>query len=275
MVSPRRMEKRMKKEKKITTRRPPKTRKRLPLWRRLGVAACALLGFWALLPLLVNGIFGIGVFLPLAAALAGIWLFATERPQAWRRVAATVCVCGLCACVLLAGVLSGFMLSAAAHEPAADSTVVVLGSKIYGDRPSRMLGDRLRLAAAYLKANPDLNCVVAGGLGRGETYTEAYVMRKYLVETCGIDPARIACENASTDTRENLLFSMKIIEERGWNRSVVTVTQYFHQYRAQSWARQAGAEGVGSVACLTPPHLLINYWVREWAAVCRLWIIGK
>ncbi|MBQ5841162.1 MAG: YdcF family protein [Clostridia bacterium] len=264
----------MKKRNKRTARPLRKSPKR-PLWRRLGIAACGAFGFWSLLPVLANGIFGVGVALPLAAAVVGIWLFASPHKKGWRRVVATVCVCGLCVCVVLGAVLSGFMLSAAAAEPAENSTVVVLGSKIYGDRPSRMLGDRLRLAAAYLKANPHLNCVVAGGLGKGETYTEAYVMQKYLVETCGIDPARIACEDASTDTRENLLYSLKIIEQRGWSKSVVTTTQIFHQYRARRWAQMAGAQEVGALACHTPFHLLLNYWVRECAAICRLWLIGR
>ena len=263
----------MKKEKK-TAPRPVRKNPKLPLWRRIGIAVCGVIGFWALLPLLANGIFGVGVFLPLLAATVGLWLFAKPHKKGWRRVMATVSVCGLCICAVLGVVLSGFMLSAAAKEPLADGTVVVLGSRIYGDRPSRMLGDRLRLAADYLKENPDLNCVVAGGLGKGETYTEAYVMQKYLVEKCGIDPARIACEGASTDTRENLLYSMKIIEERGWSRSVVTATQIFHQYRARRWAQQAGADEVGALACRTPFHLLLNYWVRECAAICRLWVLG-
>ena len=166
------------------------------------------------------------------------------------------------------------MISSAAKPPAEGATVIVLGSKIYGNRPSRMLRSRLDAAADYLETHPTSHCVVSGGLGEGETYTEAEVMKKYLTEDRGIDPERIACEGESTDTHENTAFSLAVIEEMGWSRDVAVATQVFHQYRAGRNALAAGAASVGGVACFSPPHLMLNYWVRECAAICRLWLLG-
>ncbi len=234
---------------------------------------------WSLLPL-VNGILGVGVLLPALVALFLLWWGwrSPETERVWqkgwrRRMVTTVMI--LAALVAAVGVLiTTLMVTSALRKPAPGATVIVLGSKIYGDQPSRMMRQRLDAAADRLEKDPTANCVVSGGLGEGETYTEAYVMKKYLVEKKGIDPARIACEEKSTDTHENLHLSLDIIREKGWSTHVTTATQVFHQYRAARLAKMAGAESVGGAACLSPVHLMLNYWVRECAAIFRLWLTG-
>lgn len=109
--------------------------------------------------------------------------------------------------------------------------MIVLGAKVNGDRPSRMLADRLNAAAAYLDKHPQAACVVSGGQGSDEAYSEASVMQKYLVEK-GIDPARIYLEDRSTNTHENLENSLQLIRQEGLCDTVVIATQVFHQYRA-------------------------------------------
>lgn len=249
-------------------------------WRWILLTVSLLLLIWSLMPVIFDGMFGVGVAVPLAAALLGVF-GSVYRPKSdkqtrkgWRKAMGIAGIVLAALIVVVGSVCTVLMVQAAHRAPAEGATVVVLGSKIHSDRPSRMLGDRLRVAAAYLREHPTANCVVSGGLGKGETYTEAYVMKKYLVEVEGIAPARIQREDESTDTRENLLFSMEIIRQQGWSTHVVTATQIFHQYRAGRLAMEAGAASVGSAACHTPFHLMLNYWVRECAAICRLWIAG-
>jgi len=250
-----------------------------PIGRWIVTALCLLLLVWAVLPVFAEGTVGVGVLAPLIAAVGLLCILVVPRKsqsseKGWKRVM-TVFLYVLAAAVAVTGVVCTVLMARAAKRaPAEGATVVVLGSKIHTDQPSRMLGDRLRLAADYLRQNPDANCVVAGGLGDGEIYTEAYVMKKYLVEQEGIDPDRIATEDESTNTHENLAFSMEIIREKGWSTDLVTATQTFHQYRAGRLAMQAGARSVGAVACSTPFHLMLYYWARECAAICRLWILG-
>ncbi len=272
-------EKPVKKQERAEKRpRRPAKEKRSPL-RRFTLVLSWVLLTWALLPL-VNGIFGIGVALPAAVAVAGIfWSLRrpkkkTETKKGWGKAMTVVGIAGICIVAGAAILLSALMIGSAVKQPVEGSTVIVLGSKIYGDRPSRMMAGRLKAAAAYLQAHPDSNCVVSGGLGEGETYTEAYVMQKYLVEELEIAPERIALEERSTNTQENIHFSMEIIREQGWSEDVTVATQVFHQYRAAQWVRRAGAHSVGGAACLTPPHLMLYYWVRECAAICRLWLLG-
>ena len=252
-------------------------RRPLSRGRKAVLTVSAVLLLWSWMPL-VDGVFNAVVCIPtlVLAAVIGWVLFAPpyDNAKGWRKGMWIAAVSVACAVVVLAGVMSALMVHAAATRAQEGATVIVLGSKIHGDQPSRMMRQRLDAAADRLEADPTAHCVVTGGLGEGETYTEAYVMKKYLVEVRGINPDRIACEDTATDTHENLHLSMNIIRERGWSTDVAVATQVFHQYRARRLALDAGATAVGGAACLSPVHLMFYYWVRECAAVCRLWLTG-
>jgi uncharacterized SAM-binding protein YcdF (DUF218 family) len=131
----------------------------------------------------------------------------------------------------------------------------------------------LETAYAYLIEHPDAVCIVSGGQGEDEVYTEASVMKRYLVEK-GIDPARIYEESASTSTFENVKFSREIIEEHGLSPSIAVVTQEFHQFRAQQFVTHAGFDDVGAVVVHSPWHLLGSYWIRDFAGVCHMILLG-
>lgn len=246
-------------------------------WRLLVAAVSVAVMVWSLLPL-TSGIVNIGVVVPFAASLLGIaWGFSPvslHKLKGWKRrvmVVAWVCI-GLIAA--LGVVISSFMVAAAVDKPAGgESTVIVLGARIHGDRPSRMLRERLDVAADYLKENSEAMCIVSGGQGSDEQYTEAHVMKAYLCEQ-GIAPERIFEEDRSTDTHQNIDYSLAIIREEGLSERVAIATQEFHQYRAATLARRAGLTDVSAVTTPSPFHLLLCYWVRECAAICRLWLFG-
>lgn len=81
-------------------------------------------------------------------------------------------------------------------------------------------------------------------------------------------------EDKSTNTFENIRFSKKILEENHLSPTVVIATQEFHQYRAQAFAGRAGLTGAGPCTCRTPSYLLLCYWVREFAAISRMLLLG-
>lgn len=192
----------------------------------------------------------------------------------WKR--AVLCVAGIvvAAGVALCAVLSGWMVAAAnSAPPEGDVTVVVLGAGINGDRPSAMLADRLTVAADYLRAHPASRCIVSGGRGPNEEYTEAAVMAAYLREL-GIEANRIYEEGESRNTRENLQFSLALAQEEGLPLSIAVVTQEFHQYRGQQYAREAGFPVVYALSCDTSWSLLPGYWIREWIAIVKMWVLG-
>ena len=89
-------------------------------------------------------------------------------------------------------------------------------------------------------------------------------MRRYLAER-GVENSRIIMEDKSVSTRENIRFSAELLKERGIDTAVI-VTNEFHQYRADIYARRNGITA-GHHSNRTPVYNLANYWVREWAAL--------
>ncbi len=150
------------------------------------------------------------------------------------------------------------------------ATVVVLGCKAYGERPSLTLEERLRAAIRYLNANPGAACVVSGGQGADETLSEAQCMYLYLVNH-GIAPERIYREDQSTTTRENIAFSYEIIKEHGLNEKLAIATNNYHEYRAGMIADDLGLEH-GAVPGSTALWLLPTYYARELLAILYEWI---
>ncbi len=143
--------------------------------------------------------------------------------------------------------------------------VIVLGCQVKGETPTPMLCDRLNAALELLESNPNAVCVVSGGQGPQEHISEAEAMRRYLNER-GITDKRIITEPLSTSTEENLRFSAELLAERGFKGSIVVVTNEFHQYRADIYARRAGLS-VGHHSARTALRLFPNQWVREWGAL--------
>ena len=87
-----------------------------------------------------------------------------------------------------------------------------------------------------LEENEATLVVVSGGKGSNEPVSEAQGMFDYLVAK-GIAPERIVMEDKSTNTKENLEFSQKLIPEAA---SVGIVTNNFHVYRGTRLAVKQG-----------------------------------
>jgi len=158
-------------------------------------------------------------------------------------------------------VISTKMYFAANNKPDKETTVVVLGCQVYPDGPSLMLEERLIAALDYLSENEELNCILSGGQGTNEVMSEAECMYNWLVER-GIDSERLFIEDESTSTRENLLFSKRIIEENNLNPVITIITNDFHQYRAFLISNSLGIDSY-SVSGKTVFYLFPTYYVRE------------
>ena len=104
------------------------------------------------------------------------------------------------------------MISAANRKPPKNATLIVLGCRVYGERASLSMVERLEAAYEYLQENPQAVCVLSGGMGSGENITEAECMYRYLVDK-GITSRRLYKEEESTSTIENLKFSLELINE--------------------------------------------------------------
>lgn len=240
------------------------------------------LAMWSFMPAFF-GIRGIGV---ISSTL--IFLFISLTAYCWniieennsRRLralciaVAAVGTVGLLAFCFVSGLMLKASITCVPKNSRADYTVVVLGCKAEGEKPSWMLQDRLDKAYKVLNENADYKCIVSGGMGGDESFAEAHVMKKYLVEK-GIDAQRIIEENHSESTEENLLFSKAVIRLNGLSENIIIVTDRFHELRARIWAEKAGFKNIYSECCDTRIYLVIGYWFREMFGLARLYVFGR
>ena len=179
---------------------------------------------------------------------------------------------GLIGLIAIFVVIESTCMAVAANKKAEEgATVVVLGCRVYGERASLMLVERLEAAYEYLTEHEESACVLSGGQGPGENISEAECMYRYLVAR-GIDPARLYKEDKSTDTRENLKYSKSLIEENGLHPVIAIATSEFHEYRAGQLAKELGME-YGAVSGRTAIWLFPTYYVRELYAILELWFL--
>ncbi len=195
-------------------------------------------------------------------------LLAKRWPKACR-VLRWLLIGGLSAALVLA-VITGSLIAAAGTE--SEDTpcdyVIVLGAGVNGTEPSLILSERIGRAKTYLTENPDVICIVSGGKGSGENITEAQCMYEQLTAQ-GVDPARIWLEDRATNTRENIRYSLDVIEAKTGSRpaSAAIISNEFHLYRAGLFATEQELEAVGIPAKTTWFSLRANYFLREIVAV--------
>ncbi|SDB46662.1 Uncharacterized SAM-binding protein YcdF, DUF218 family [Ruminococcaceae bacterium FB2012] len=190
----------------------------------------------------------------------------------WTGTAGKAVIIGVLILFAAGMTFSGFctvkMLGAMNEDNDSPSAVVVLGCQVRGQRPSKMLKRRLDTAIEYLNEHKELPVIVSGGKGYDEEISEALCMKNYLSEN-GISEDRIIMEDRSESTDQNLEYSFAILDEMGLPRSIVLITDGYHQYRAQLIAEKHGAEKIGSRSASTEFRFIPTYWVREWFAILQ------
>lgn len=146
--------------------------------------------------------------------------------------------------------------------------ILVLGGGINGTSPSLVLKSRLDVACDYLSDNPDCKAILCGGLGKGNIVTEAYVMKKYMLEK-GISKERLIEEDNSKDTTQNILFAKSILGSELNNSSIGVVTSDFHIYRATFIMKKADYPTYYRIPAKTPdvPFLRLGLHLREYFSI--------
>ena len=155
--------------------------------------------------------------------------------------------------------------------------LIVLGAAVYGNQPSLTLVRRLEGTKAYLDAHPETVAIVSGGMGKGETITEAQAMHDWLIAH-GVAPERLIMEPKATSTLENLTYAFDLIRERGDEPAgrVAIVSSAYHLYRAKCMAAKLGAPDAAGVAAPWGYFfVMLNYFIREAFGVTHLWVFGE
>lgn len=248
------------------------------LWIVLSLAGL----IWSVFPwfggtVMAGGIIAACFFAANLAAAVG-WQAVCRWWRGWRgqagRLARYFLAGFLMLCVAWTVFLSVWMAIAAANRPAQEGLpLIVLGSRVKGDRPGVLLEKRLESAVAYLQRNPGAVCIVSGGSEQDGAPTEAVVMKQWLTAR-GIAEERIYTEPKAANTAQNLLYAKEIMEQQGLGTQAVIATDGFHQLRGELMAKKAGLTCY-AWPCATRWDLFLPYYVRELFALTRALLFGS
>lgn len=142
------------------------------------------------------------------------------------------------------------------------NTVIILGCRVKGDRPTLALIERCRAGAEYLKQNKNAIAILSGGQGSDELISEAECMCK-IMQNFGIDKSKLYIENKSTSTKENLLFSKAIIERNGLDEHITIVSSEYHLYRANMIAKDCGYNNISLIPSKSKWYCVPTFFTRE------------
>ena len=186
----------------------------------------------------------------------------------------------ICSIVIGLGFLvaaaTGFQIATSAggdiEEPC--DYLIVLGCAVNEDTPSQMLQYRIDAAYAYLKKNPHTQCIVTGGLGKGDVITEAQCMYNELTAH-GIAADRIWMEEKATSTVESFIYVKALLQEKtgGIPENIGVVSSEYHLYRAKEIAKDQGINVYTVPAKTQRIGLLASNSIREILAVWK-YILG-
>jgi len=120
----------------------------------------------------------------------------------------------------------------------ASDAIVVLGAAQYWGKPSPVLRARLDHAIGLWRRRLATLVVLTGGVGVGDTTSEAAVSRKYVLGE-GIPDSVILLETTGRTTRESLRSVANMLQARD-ERRVILVSDPFHMLRLDILARRFG-----------------------------------
>jgi len=156
--------------------------------------------------------------------------------------------------------------------------IVVLGAAQYNGRPSPVFRARLNHALSLYREELAPLVVVTGGVGRGDTTSEAVVGRRYLVSH-GIPKGAVVAQGEGRTTMASMSAVTAWLHARGLRR-VLLVSDPFHMFRLRLEARRTALEAYTSPTESSPisdnPVLELRYlfaegfkipvaWVRSWS----------
>lgn len=177
----------------------------------------------------------------------------------------------LCFNVIFQGII--FTKNFSAYDGEVDY-VVVLGAGIKDGKIRDGLRRRLDEGYEYAKKYKNVPIIVSGGYTDGEEFSEAELMKKYLVEK-GISESRIIEENRSKNTYENLKFTKEIMSITKEDK-VLIVSTGFHLMRANMIANSLEIN-CETRAASENPYLMLTNNFREQMAIVKTYLfdIGK
>jgi uncharacterized SAM-binding protein YcdF (DUF218 family) len=154
--------------------------------------------------------------------------------------------------VALAWLVSLSAVFAAAHRDTAApaDAIVVMGAAQYDGRPSPVFRARLDHAARLFRRGLAPEVIVTGGVGTGDTVSEAVVGRRYLL-AAGLPGNAVAAESAGRTSAPSVAAAAARVRRGGGSR-ILFVSDGFHMLRLAFLARRFGVHALGSPAPGSP-----------------------
>jgi uncharacterized SAM-binding protein YcdF (DUF218 family) len=152
--------------------------------------------------------------------------------------------------------------------------IVVLGAAQYNGRPSPVFRARLDHALQLYRQGFAPRLVVTGGVGRGDTVSEATVARHYLL-TRKVPLSAIVSQPEGRSTEASMTAVAKWLQ-RARLRRVLLVSDPFHMLRLRLEARRTGLEAYTSPTESSPisdnPVLELRYLAAEAFKIPVAWL---
>ena len=121
---------------------------------------------------------------------------------------------------------------------------IVLGASVTDEAVSPVLRERLNHGVWLYRNGYVDRLILTGGVGEGDTLSEAYVSRQYVLSQ-GVPADAIFLEEASAITEENLKNAKSIMDANGWQTAIV-VSDPLHMMRAMEMAADYGITAYSS-----------------------------
>jgi uncharacterized SAM-binding protein YcdF (DUF218 family) len=135
-------------------------------------------------------------------------------------------------------------------EAAAADAIVVLGAAQYDGRPSPVLRARLEHAHTLWREGHAPLLVVTGGVGAGDTTSEAVVGKRFLTQL-GVPGEKVLMEAEGRTTEQSMRDVALMLKHRGISK-VLLVSDPFHMLRLDVVARRNGLEPLTSPTQTSP-----------------------
>ena len=152
--------------------------------------------------------------------------------------------------------------------------IVVLGAAQYNGRPSPVLKARLDHALALYREGLAPLVVVTGGVGRGDTTSEAIVGRNYLLNR-KVPPRAVVAQPHGRSTQASMTAVADWLEAAHLKR-VILVSDPFHMFRLRMEARRTNLEAYTSPTESSPisdnPVLELRYLAAEALKIPVAWV---
>lgn len=152
--------------------------------------------------------------------------------------------------------------------------IVVLGAAQYNGRPSPVLRARLDHALRLYEEGFAPRVVVTGGVGRGDTTSEAIVGRHYLLAH-GVPPADVVVQPQGRSTQASMTAVADWLASENLER-VILVSDPFHMFRLRLEARRTGLEAYTSPTASSPisdnPVVELRYLAAEGFKIPVAWV---